>query len=253
MTRRQYSNPPIEEAVCELRFAPGQAWNFTVPGLFYEKARDLYTGEPSEQNSIATEFKFSRMQVVSPEVTLTQDLPKFLFPSADGTKLVGVGPNLLSIHSLRPYEGWDEFSKRIEQALQLYLEVAKPVGITRISLRYINRIVISSPDQAIDLSDYVNIYPQLPDDLPSHISEFVTQAELIYEDIPAKLAITLSDSEPQPGEVVFILDLDISQAWVEKPLSFEEVLSNLHELKSREGQVFESLITDRTRELFDVK
>lgn len=253
MTRRQYSNSPIEEAVCEFRFAPGQAWNFTVPGLFYEKVRDLYTGEPSEKNSIATEFKFSRMQAVNPEVTVVQDLPKFLFPCADGTKLVGVGPDALSIHSLRPYEGWDEFSKRIEQAFQFYLEVAKPVGIIRISLRYINRIVVSSPDQAIELSDYVNIYPQLPDSVPSRMSKFVTQTELIYEDIPARLAITLSDSEPQPGEVVFILDLDIAQAWVEKPLSFEEVLSNLYELKSRQGQAFESLITNRTRELFDVK
>ncbi|MEH1798442.1 MAG: TIGR04255 family protein [Nostoc sp.] len=252
MTRRQYSNPPIEEAICEFRFAPGQAWNFATPGLFYEKVRDLYTGEPRQQNSIATEFKFSQMPPANPEVTVIQDLPKFLFPSADATKLVGVGPNLLSIHSLRPYEGWDEFSHRIDRALQFYLEVAKPVGITRISLRYINRIVVSD-DEAVDLSEYVNIYPQFPDSLPSHISGFVTRTELIYEDIPVGLVITLSDSEPLPGQVVFILDLDISQTWIEKPLSLEEVLSNLHELKSRQGQAFESLITDRTRELFDVK
>lgn len=252
MTRRQYTNPPIEEAICEFRFAPGQAWNFTVPGLFYEKVRDLYTGEPQQQNLITTEFKFGRMPPAKPEVTVTQELPKFFFSSSDATKLVGVGPDALSIHSLRPYEGWDEFSHRIDQAFQFYLEVAKPVGIIRISLRYINRIVVSA-DELIDLSEYVNIYPQFPDSLPSNMSGFVTRTESIYEDIPIRLVTTLSDAEPSSEHVVFILDLDISQTWIEKPLSFEEVLSNLYELKSREGQAFESLITDRTRELFDVK
>ncbi|MEH2459537.1 TIGR04255 family protein [Nostoc sp.] len=252
MTRRQYCNPPIEEAVCEFRFAPGQAWNFTVPGLFYEKVRDLYTGEPQQQNLIATEFNFGQMPLVKPEITVTQGLTKTLFPSADATKLVGVGPDALSIHSLRPYKGWDEFSHRIDQAFQFYLEVAKPVGITRITLRYINRIVISD-DQAVDLSEYVNIYPQFPDTLPSGLSGFVMQTESIYEDIPIRLVITLSNAKPLFEKVVFILDLDISQTWIEKPLSLKEMLPNLHELKSREGQVFESLITDRARELFDVK
>ncbi|QMS90513.1 hypothetical protein HUN01_24125 [Nostoc edaphicum CCNP1411] len=51
MTRRQYPNPPIEEAVCEFRFAPDPAWNLTIPGLFYEKIKDFYTGEPQIEPS----------------------------------------------------------------------------------------------------------------------------------------------------------------------------------------------------------
>ncbi|MEI1374550.1 TIGR04255 family protein [Nostoc sp. UHCC 0926] len=251
MTRRQYRNPPIAEAVCEFRFAPGQAWNLTVPGLFYEKIRDLYTGEPQQQNLIVTEFKSGQIPA-NPDLTVTQGVTKLLFPSADATKLVGVGPDTLSIHSLRPYEGWDEFSHRIDQAFQFYLEVAKPVGVTRIAIRYINQIAISV-DEAVELSEYFSVYPQLPDGVPSKISGFVTRTESIYEDIPIRLAITLSDAGAPSGEVVFILDLEVSQTWIEKSLSLKEVLSNLHELKSREGQVFESLITDRTRELFDVK
>lgn len=250
MTRRQYRNPPIAEAVCEFRFAPGPAWNLTVPGLLYEKIRDDYPGEPQQQNLIAAEFQSGQMPA-NPELTVTQGLTKLLFRSTDATKLVGVGLDTLSIHSLRPYEGWEEFSYRIDRALHFYLEVAKPVGVIRIGLRYINQIAISV-DRAIELSEYFTVYPQLPDNIPSKISGFVTRTESIYEDIPIKLAITLSDAGAPSGQVVFILDLEVSQTWTEKPLSLKEVLSNLYELKSREGQVFESLITDRTRELFDV-
>jgi uncharacterized protein (TIGR04255 family) len=249
MTRRQYPNPPIEEAVCEFRFAPGPAWNLTVPGLFYEKIRDVYPGEPRQQNLLQAELQIEPVPA-NPELSFRNDFIKLLFESADAKKLVGVGANLLSIHSLRPYEGWESFSKRIDEAFYAYLDVAKPVGVKRIALRYINRIAVAV-NQDIELSEYFTVYPQLPDGVPSRISGFLTRTESIYEDIPIRLAITLSDDAPPAGQVVFILDLEASQEWSERPLAIEEALSSLYELKQREGQVFENLITDRTRELFN--
>jgi uncharacterized protein (TIGR04255 family) len=252
MTRRQYSNPPIEEAVCEFRFVPGPAWNLTVPGLFYEKIRDAYPGEPQQQNLIATEVLAGQMPA-NPEFTVRQGVTKLLFQSADNKRLVGVGNNVLSIHSLRPYEGWEDFRQRIDEAFQVYLEVAKPIGITRIALRYINRIAIPY-NQEIQLRDYFTIYPQIPTDgVPSRMSAFLTRTELIYEDTPIKLVLTLSDAIAPAGQIALVLDIEIFQDWVEKPLSLQEALSNLYELKQREGQAFENLITERTRELFNVK
>ncbi|MFN6528556.1 TIGR04255 family protein [Nostoc sp. ChiSLP03a] len=254
MTRRQYPNPPIEEAVCEFRFAPGPVWNFTIPGLFYEKIRDFYTGEPQRQTSIETEFQV-RSQSLNPELTVRPGWTKLLLPSADANKLVAVVPDLVSVHALRPYEGWDEFKQRIDRAFDVYVDVAKPVGVTRIALRYINQIAIPT-NLEIELSDYFTIYPQVPaDGIPSRMSAFLTRTELIYEDIPIRLVLNFSDAVSPPGkagQVVIVLDLEISQEWVEKPLPLEEALSTLYELRQREGQAFESLITDRTRELFDV-
>ncbi|MEH2125546.1 TIGR04255 family protein [Nostoc sp.] len=252
MTRRQYPNPPIEEAVCEFRFAPGPAWNLTIPGLFYEKIKDFYTGEPQQQTLIATEFQVSS-QPTNPELTVRQGWTKLLFPSANAKKLVGVGPDVVSVHVLRPYEGWDEFRQRIDQAFDVYLDVAKPVGVMRIALRYINRIAIPS-NQEIELSDYFTIYPQLPKDgVPTTMSAFLTRTELIYKDIPIRLVLNLSDAVSPPGQAAIVLDLEISQEWVEKPLPLQEALSTLYELRQREGQAFENLITERTRELFYVK
>ncbi|QLE55979.1 TIGR04255 family protein [Nostoc sp. TCL26-01] len=250
MTRRQYPNPPIEEAVCEFRFAPGQRWNLTVPGLFYERIRDTYPGEPRQQNLIQAELQIEPAPD-NPELAFRHDFIKLLFQSADTKKLVGVGANLLSIHSLRPYEGWENFSERISKAFHTYLDVAKPVGVTRIALRYINKVAVAV-NREIELSEYFTVYPQLPDGVPSRISGFLTRTESIYEDIPIRLVITLSDDLPPAGQVMFTLDLEASQEWLEKPLAIESALSSLYELKQREGQAFENLITDRTRELFNV-
>jgi uncharacterized protein (TIGR04255 family) len=251
MTRRQYSNPPIVEAVCEFRFAPGQAWNLTVPGLFYEKIKDSYPGEPQQQNLIAAEVLAGQLPA-NPEFALRSSLNKLLFQSANATRLVGIGPDTLSIHSLRPYQGWDEFKQNIDQAFQVYLDVVKPIGVTRIALRYINQIDIPSNEE-IKLNDYFTVYPQLPEEgVPSRMSAFSTRLELIYPDTPIKLVLNLSDAVPPPGQIVIILDLEIFQEWVEKSLHLQEALSNLYVLKQREGQAFENLITDRTRELFNV-
>lgn len=252
MTRRDYLNPPIEEAVCEFRFAPSTEWNLTVPGLVYEKIRDFYPGEPRQQNLIATEILLSGKILTNPEITTRASVTKLLFSSVDTKRLVGVGPDSLSVHSLRPYEGWDDFNKRIDQAFKAYLEVSKPIGVARIALRYINRIVIPSVE-TVDLEEYFTAYPQMPDGVPSTMSGFLTRTESVYDDMPIRLVIVLTDAEAPEGQADFMLDLDISQDWTEKPLSLEEALSNLHELKQRQGQVFENLITDRTRELFDVK
>ena len=41
----RYKNPPIEEALCEFRFKPGQDWDFTIPGKLQTEFGDEYTGK----------------------------------------------------------------------------------------------------------------------------------------------------------------------------------------------------------------
>lgn len=252
MTRRQYPNPPIEEAVCEFRFAPGPKWNLTIPGLFYEKIRNTYPGEPQQQDLIDTDI-FSENIPANHEITVKPSITKLIFASADEKRLVGVGPDMLSIHSLDPYQGWEEFYPRIEQAFWSYLQVANPTGVKHIALRYINKIAIPS-EREIDISDYFTIYPELPsdDEFPNRMSSFFTRTELLYEDIPARLTITFTDAlSEQEGVAMIVLDIEISQNWIVKSLPLQDALPSLFELKLRQGQAFESLITDRTRELFD--
>ena len=52
--RRRYGNPPIEEALVEFRFAPGQEWDLTIPGKLHqhELIGAEYSGKPRQQNTI---------------------------------------------------------------------------------------------------------------------------------------------------------------------------------------------------------
>jgi uncharacterized protein (TIGR04255 family) len=250
MERRQYRNPPIEEAVCEFRFDSGSEWDITVPGLFYEKIKDQYRGKPHQQNSIEAELE-AQPNLSDSVLTVKHGFAKVQFPTEDGRRMVAIGPNALSIHTLRPYEGWNEFYGRIEQAFQSYLKVEKHVGVRRIALRYINKIAI--PGTSILLDEYFTAAPQTPGGF-SNMTAFTTRVETQFEDLPIRLTFALSDiSSPSSAEKFeILLDLNINQDWIEEPLPIGDALSHLGELKQREGQAFESLITDRTRELFDV-
>ena len=48
MEVRKYRNSPVEEAVCDLQFAPKTEWDPTLPGLLYEKLKKTYNEKPRQ-------------------------------------------------------------------------------------------------------------------------------------------------------------------------------------------------------------
>ena len=127
---RPYKNPPIVEAVCEFRFESRQAWDWTIPGLIYADIKGQY---PSKKQVKSLEFTVTRQrEAVSQAVTGSVERMQFI--SQDGTALVQVGPDVLSVNQLRPYSSWQKFRKEILSVLDTYQELAKPKGLKRVGL-----------------------------------------------------------------------------------------------------------------------
>jgi uncharacterized protein (TIGR04255 family) len=251
MERHQYANPPIEEAVCELRFEPGLEVDFSAPGRFYEMIRETYPGKPRHQQILSAEFQVGAEQT-NPRMSMQQGVSKVLFPTEDGLRLIGLGQNLLSIHDLRPYSGWDKFRNRIEAGLKVFQQVDHPTGIRHIALRYINKIDLCK--KKVKLGDYFLVGPQLPDSVPLNISGFFSRLETVYHDSPVRLLLTVASAPPRsPEEVAFLLDIEVKQEWADQSLAISEAMSHIEELRKRERDAFEAFITDQTREVFNVQ
>jgi uncharacterized protein (TIGR04255 family) len=114
----QYSKPPIDEAVVEFLLEPAVAWDGTVPGRLQVELAGAYSGPPTTQ----TLFSWSVVPVgvgalAPPQRLFPQAMARTVLPNQDGTRLVGVAPNVLTVHELAPYRGWDEFSRRAREAL----------------------------------------------------------------------------------------------------------------------------------------
>lgn len=248
--RRRYKNPPIIEALCEFQFKPGQEWDLTIPGKVHTALEDEYSSKP--QKEIAEEEmlepeedssylvhggKFDRVQLFTP----------------DGKRLIGIGRDTLSIHILHPYQdveqpnrsGWEEFQSRIETALDAYWQVAGPAGVCRIDIRYINDIKIPQGEENIE--DYVKSSPPTVEGL-SNRRAFVSQIHYDYEN---DIRLVLSQgSIGRKSNLGVLLDLDV--IWeTSESVTQGEALEKVNHLRDVEREIFESIITDRSREIFD--
>jgi uncharacterized protein (TIGR04255 family) len=250
MERRKYKNPPIEEAICEFHFVPGPEWDFAFHIRFLEKFRPEYPGKVRRMHMMQAGFQ-AGFQEAEQQLTMKQGESRVQYPTAEGTRIVAVGLNILGIHVLRPYEGWEAFAERIERAMSVYREVAQPQGVKRVVLRYINRIQF--PFDKVKLGEFFAAAPTLPEvGYPVVLRSILSRVDSVYEDLPARLALTFASVEAPAGQAAFLLDIEVGQEWEPKiALPLDEAIPAAHNLKVRLSSAFEAMITDKLRETFD--
>ena len=244
--RRVYKNPPIHEAVCEFQFSDPEIWSLAHSGLFLERVKKRYSGKPSEQRvfRIAT-------PAGAPQPNAPQSLAEFTkvqLRSEDGHELVAVGPGVLSAHSLRPYSGWEKFRSQIAEAFKEYRAVASPKGVRRIGIRYINHILV--PRDSGLPNDFLTTPPHGIPGIESAIEAFALRHEYSIEKLGKEIVQFASIDSP-PDTYGVALDIDVSRTWQGDGCKLQDAFSYVDELRQQERQIFEALITDKARELFD--
>jgi uncharacterized protein (TIGR04255 family) len=73
----------------------------------------------------------------------------------------------------------------------------------------------------------------------------------LYDDNQTKAVVTFSSASAPKDLLAFLLDIDLIREWPTEPLAIEAVMKAVGDLRESERMLFESLITDRTREVFD--
>ena len=253
--RRRYENPPIEEALCEFRFEPGRDWDLTIPGKLQAELGSEYTGKP--QQGKVVEVELDTQKGGSPNLRYREGFAKVQLVTKDGKRMVGVGQDVLSIHMLRPYQnpsnpkasGWDEFKPRILTALEAYQKVSEPVGVRRIGIRYINKIVV--PGKNVKVEKYLKCALPVVSGLPNRLNNFMSRVDYAYDN-GVHLILSQGLAGAPTDHIGFLLDLDV--IWeTPEPIALDEALEKTHDLRVREREAFERVITNKARELFDGK
>ncbi len=241
---RKYKNPPIIEALCEFQFTPSSPWDLAIPGLVYEKVQNDF---PKRRQVRHVEVGLrTKGEAVEQELRTTD---RVQFVRKDEKALIQVGQNLLAVNHLRPYQTWEAFLPLIRQGFDVYYETAKPTGIQRIGLRYINRIELPGP--RVQLEDYFLFYPFLGTNLPQDHGAFIVGVDILYEDGRDGLRLQVTSANPEEAEALaFQLDLDYS---LRQPtaIPFEATFNWIETAHSRVEEIFEGCINDKLRQRFD--
>lgn len=245
--KRKYANPPIIEAVIEFRFIPSELWDITIPGMVYDKVKSEFP-QKREQLSYTAEFR-AKEGAVAPEINLQQ---RIQFIRSDNSALLQIWRNTLAVNHLKPYTTWDKFKSLIHNNLKIYLEIAKPKGFKRLGLRYINEIQFEMAP--IELTDYFNYYPKMPQDLiPKKHENFMSHIEIPYEDERDRLTLKIGNAFPEkPNKLALLLDLDYIMIKSEG-VSINQISDWIENAHTTVENVFEACITDKCRSKFEEK
>lgn len=243
---RRYQNPPIVEALCDFRFRPTADWDLTIPGLFYERVKDLFPEKRQQPHSLQLRIEGSPRGLV-PDFAVESRLQ---FLSLDNAELFQVGKDLLTANRLKPYTSWEEFLPTIRLGYETYCDVANPSGLQRIGLRYINLIPIHS--DLAELSEFFNLHPAVGQGLPRSFYGFSLATEFSYPNSPDHLRVLLTStqlSSPTDAEVVLDLDYFLPDA---ESIPIGDVFNWVESAHTQVENSFESIITDRLRYLFQL-
>ena len=171
------------------------------------------------------------------------------FHSSDKKYIVQFNRDGFALSRLEPYENWEKFS---DEALRLwngYAEFTKPTQITRLGLRYINRIQL--PPNESRFQEYVNVGSSTPESLSFIVSGFMHQDAVIVPNY--SYAINIIKTLQQPANLSLglnlILDIDTFST-VSLTVHRSQIKNHLAEIRWLKNKVFFDTVTEKSLERF---
>lgn len=193
--RVRYETPPIVEALCEFRFGQTDVQHVLIPGRYYER---IHTDYPDIETRRGVGIEAGKELAM-----VTEERIVFRNPSA--TRLVQIGPGMLAINQLRPYPDYRTFRREIETRLSDYRAVAHPRELTKIGLRYINRLTLPE-DQTLEAILRVGF--KVPESLGAKADPFLLRLEFPYQAGRDRLILILAKAPDDTEAPGVMLDLD---------------------------------------------
>jgi uncharacterized protein (TIGR04255 family) len=243
---RHLAHAPIIEAIIDCRVkAPA---GFKVDAFQALKAKGV-AGYPKidEQRGFEAEVRVEGNQLS--QSTKQHGMVGLAFRSTGGENVVQFRIDGFTFSRLSPYTSWDEIFPEAFRLWKMYLEIVAPDFITRIAVRYINKLPISLP--LGDFSEYLCSPPVVPSELPRRVATFLTRIVIPESDFGAEAAITQAlERSTDPNFVTIILDIDVYRAR-QYDIDNEKIQSEFEELRQLKNKIFFGSITEKTARLFE--
>lgn len=163
----------------------------------------------------------------------------------DRPLLLQLGPNVFTVNVLPKYAGWDMMRQDVLSAWGQAKKALKPEKITRLGLRYINRIRMAddedTPGEWFQASDY------LPAAVLQSKGPFLSRVESQIDSenrILVTFAESRSDDDTQEKDIILDIDRICYKAI---PMKDKELLAGMNHLHDHIWEIFRSGQTDRLK------
>ncbi len=133
--RAHYQNPPVHEAICQLRFPTILSINQKEPAEFQEDIREVFPQYARRQDMPAP--KLTGLGTPNVQVETPPPVTNYHFLSADGVWKINLTRDFIALSTLR-YPGWEEFAHHLDRPLAAFIRLYHPAYFQRVGLRYRN-------------------------------------------------------------------------------------------------------------------
>ena len=241
-----YARPPITEAVIGITFSsPMDTKQLASVNNALQKH---YPHKQDVSNFDDLSLVINTKEAGGNKANLKMKLG-YRLSTDDQTQLIVLWPNSFTLSQLAPYQGWGNFIERFERDWGTLKKILGFQQISRIGVRYINRIDIPASAPVIEHEQFLNIYPKMPDIL-NPLEAYALQASVTLKDINCQLTInTASLPSPLLEHASFVIDADISSD-KNPPQSDSDLIKLLNNIRTKKNQVFEACISQPARSLF---
>lgn len=201
-----YPNPVIAEALCEIHVRKDGAdakWPTTLVGDFHDAIRSNFPRmEPLSEFGLEVSFTGG-----GPNQRFVAPKTRFRFHHDQQPVVVHLGPGILSVNVLAPYPGWIFFRRNMLEVWSSAVRVIEPSQVSRIGLRYINRIPRASLTETP--SRWLRPTRFLPPAVLDHSDGFSARTQ-VHTDEGNRTIVSLQHEQPtqseECGAVVFDID-----------------------------------------------
>ena len=239
---------PIVEAVIEIRARPADALEETSLRTTIEPNLAGYVFLDSLRE-FQGEVKFEGGKVSSQRV---QDAgwKGVRFRSSDGKHIAQFNRDGFVFNRLEPYLSWEELENESRRLWNIYKDLAQPIDIQRLGLRYINRIKL--PPGELLFEDYIQPAPSSPHGLELPFLGFMHKDTLAVPGHPYAVNVIRTIQQLGSGVesgVALILDIDVVTT---QGFDLGETLlePRLLEMRWLKNKVFFGSITKKALEMF---
>lgn len=234
-----YRNNPITEAFCLVHFKPMGELDLKLPGLI-SAALNEYDGE----NEQRVDFSFPIIDGIPRPV---QNSQIFMY-SKDRKNVLSLRADRVGVHRVGNYESWkDELYPRTYRALKAYEQMRKGLEVERVALHYIN--LINLPADGSSLSEWFTFDVPSNDALPSNISDLNMSLNYHYDDAHMRWVFSQINQAIVEDGYSFQMNFDLVKPLNMSGFDLGGVMDALQDLRERQYEAFESLITDKLREV----
>ncbi len=186
----------------------------------------------------------------APNVTTRHSIQALRFLQEDEKQLVQVRAQGFSFNRLAPYSSLDDYLPEMERTWRSFLGLAAPIQVLVVRLRYINRFLIPLVDGRVDLDEYLELGPRLPDENKLTLAGFLHQHSAAEADTGNRVNIILTAQPQEYDKLPIILDIEAFRPGNGDPSNWTEIQSKIQSLRLLKNAVFENSLTDQCLNLF---